>query len=803
MDRRVVKVLAPLLWATVAGCLVGALAGWGLAQALHLPQVDQLASHRPASSTRVYANDHSQVASFALEQRVELNPDQIPNNLKLAIVASEDANFYEHGGIDPHAIVRAVVFSVVDRKMGSRGGASTLTQQLALNLFLKRERTLSRKIKEALLAIDIEKRFSKDQILTFYANQIFLGHGAYGVEAASRLYFDRHAGELTLAQAAMLAGIIPSANNRFDPIRRPDAALERRARVLERMLELGFVDRPSFDAAMAEPLGAALHRQSAGTGAYLLEMVRQEIESRYSTESLYTKGLQVDLTMDPTLQQTAEEALREGLVALDMKLGFRPASNVLENGSSDDPEAYEDPWWRQRPPSAGGMTRAVVTTVDPAVATLRIGRRRATLSAGGAKWTGRDSLTRLVKRGDLVLVRLPDPLPPSEDEVVEVELLQEPSIEGAMIAMDSDSGAILALVGGFDFDRSEFNRATQAMRQCGSAFKPFVYLTAFEQGYTPADTLFDAPFLLPDSRGELTYCPKNYHNQYYGITTLRRALELSFNASAVKLQQLVGGEAVVEVARKFGITTPLHPYPSMALGSLETRLVDLVRAYAAVANQGEVPTPHFITEVRDRDGRMMDRVFPRTERVTSAPVSYLLLQVLRGVVQRGTGAAAAALPAPVAGKTGTTDDYTDAWFVGFSPRLTLGVWVGRDLKTPIGPRMTGAEAALPIWIRFMESYFANQGQMETGEDFPVPAGVVFSTVDWYSGRLAVPGCDKVVLEAFLDGTEPVEACGPSHHRLAELPWPFQVPSYSPRTGEPMPSPAAVAIADGRATGRLE
>lgn len=802
MERRVVKLLAPLLWAAVAGCLVGALAGWGVAQALHLPQVDQLATHRPATSTQVYANDRTQIASFALEQRVELSPDQIPDHLKLAIVASEDAKFYEHGGVDPRAIVRAVWFSVVDRRMGSRGGASTLTQQLALNLFLRRELTLSRKVKEALLAIDIEKRFSKDQILAMYANQIFLGHGAYGVEAASRLYFDRHANELTIAQAAMLAGIIPSANNRFDPIRRPDAVLERRNRVLERMLELGFVDRQAFDVAAAEPLGAALHRQAAGTGAYLLEMVRQEVESRYSTEALYTSGLQVDLTVDPALQQTAEEAIRDGLVALDMRLGFRAATNVVDDGSSRDPESYEDPWWRRQALQAGGMTRAVVTAVDPAVATLRIGRRKATLSASGAKWTGRDSLTRLVKRGDLVLVRLPDPLPPSEDGVLEVELLQEPSIEGALVAMDSGSGAILALVGGFDFDRNEFNRAVQALRQCGSAFKPFVYLTAFEQGYTPADTLFDAPFLLPDSRGKLTYCPKNYYNRYYGITTLRRALELSFNATAVKLQQLVGGDAVVETARKFGITSPLHPYPSMALGSLETRLVDLVRAYAGVANLGEVPTPYFIAEVRDRDGRLMDRVFPRTERVSPAPVSYLLAQVLRGVVQRGTGAAAAALPAPVAGKTGTTDDYTDAWFVGFSPRLTVGVWVGRDLKTPIGPRMTGAEAALPIWIRFMESYLATLSEEELDEDFPVPAGVVFSSVDWYSGRLAVPGCDKVVLEAFLDGTEPTEACRPSLHQLAEMPWPFQEPSYTPRMGEPMPSPAAVAIADGRVTGRL-
>ena len=312
-------------------------------------------------------------------------------------------------------------------------------------------------------------------------------------------------------------------------------------------------------------------------------------------------------------------------------------------------------------------------------------------------------------------------------------------------------------------------------------------------------TLFDAPFLLPDAVGELTYCPKNYYNKYYGIATLRRALELSFNATAVKLQQLVSGEAVVETARRFGISSDLHPYASLALGSIEVRLIDLVRAYAGIANLGEVVEPYFIAEIYDRDGKLKERAFPTTTRAAAAPVTYITSHVLRGVIQRGTGISARWLDANLAGKTGTTDDYTDAWFVGFSPRITVGVWVGHDLKTSIGKRMTGARAALPIWKQFMGVYLETLDEEARKEDFAVPAGTVFSTVDWYTGLRAVPDCPKVVLEAFLDGTEPTESCRAELHELHELPWPFQEPAYVPRPGEPMPTMEAIEFADGRLT----
>ena len=796
--RRVLKVV---FGAVAAGCFVGALTGWLVAQSLHVPQVDLLASFEPAATTRIYAADGNQVASFALEQRVVLRPEEIPEHFKKAVVAAEDSEFYSHGGVDPKAVLRAAWYSLIDWDIGSRGGASTLTQQLALNLFLRRERTLTRKAKEALLALDIEKRFSKDQIITMYANQIFLGHGAYGVEAASELYFEKPASDLSLAEAALLAGIIPSANNRYNPIKKPENALKRRNHVLDRMLELGFIDQAACDEAKAEPLGVAIHREKAQSGAYFLEMVRKDVESRYGTDALYTSGLQVHLTMDPELQKLAEKSVRDGLVNLEMTyIGYRRPPNVVAEGRAESAEVYEDSSWRQLDLFPGEMVKAVVVEVGSRTAELRIGTRTASLGLDAAKWTRASSLKRIVKPGDLILVRLPDPLPEDPEAVLEVALLQEPEIEGALVAMDNRTGAILAMVGGFDFERSEFNRAVQSVLQCGSAFKPFVYLTAFEHGFTPADTLFDAPFLLPDSSGELNYCPKNYYDTYYGITTLRRALELSYNATAVKLQQLAGSREVVETARNFGISTELHPYASLALGSLGVRLIDLVRAYAGIANLGEVPEPFYISEIYDRDGRLEDRFFPSSVRVMPAAVTYLGLSVLEGVIERGTGVSARNLPGHLAGKTGTTDMYSDAWFVGFSPSITVGVWVGRDRKAPIAKKMTGAMAAQPIWNNFMAAYLGGLSEEEREEDFPVPAGVVFSPVDLRTGQRAMPPCSyqtTVILEAFLDGTEPTKPCREELAEVIDLPWPFQHPFYDPKPGEPMPTIESIEVADGR------
>jgi len=799
VKERVIRLLTSVVWAAVIGCLAGGLIGWVTAQFLHVPQVDQLATFQPKATTRILASDESQIASFAFERRVVLKPEQIPDHLKLAIVAIEDAQFYEHGGVDPKAILRAVVGSLKERKFGAHGGASTLTQQLARNLFLSRERKITRKIKEMLLALDIEKRLTKDQIITMYANQIFFGHGAYGVEAASQMYFGKPARDITIAEAALLAGMIQNPNRLRNPFRNPEGTMARRNKVLSSMLGMGFIDSEAYREAFDAPLGAAMHREVHDSGAYLLEMARQEIESRYGTDALYTAGLTATLTMDPQLQTFAEEALRNGLIDLSMEIGFRDPPSVVDRDDGDGLTAWEDPSWSTLRLRPGAPVHALVMETKRRSAVVRIGEKQCTLSLEAAKWTGTSSLGRILSPGDRILVRLPDELPEDPEAVLSVTLLQEPEIDGALVAMDNRTGAVRALVGGFDFNRSEFNCAVQARRQCGSAFKPFVYMTAFQQGYTPADTLFDAPFLLADAVGELTYCPKNFYKKYYGVTTLRRAMEKSYNATAVKLQQLVGGDAVVEVARKFGISTPLYPYPSLALGSLEVRLIDLVQAYAGIANMGEVPEPYFISQVIDREGRPKDRFFARTERAMPAQVTYLMVHVLRGVMRPGgTGYSAARLEANLGGKTGTTDDYTNAWFIGFSPRMTVGVWIGNpQLQASIGDKMTGAVAAQPIWNTFMERYLETLDEAARAEDFPVPPGVVFSPVERRTGLRAVPGCGSVVLEAFLDGTEPVESCDPELLSILDLPWPFQQPFYTPRTTEPMPTLESIAAADER------
>jgi len=793
-----VRLVTPVVWAAAAGCLCGAAAGWAAARLLHTPQLDQLEAHRPALTTRLYSADDQQIASFARERRIELRSHEIPDYLKLAIVAIEDAGFYDHGGVQPKAILRAALTDIPRLLSGHRPhGGSTVTQQLALNLFLTRDYTIARKIREALLAIDMEKRHSKDQILTMYSNIVPLGHGAYGAEAASRLYFGISASDLSLAQCALLAGMIQSPNNLHDPIGNPDGALRRRDRVLDRMLALGFIGADAHRQATQQPIEASLHRRRLSYGAHFVESVRRQIARSFGDDALYTSGLEIRTTLDPELQLAAERAVREGLVDLDMRLGYRRPLNVVEQGLAASAEDYTDQTWHRMELHPGDMVHAVVDSVSGGDAQLHIGARTATLPMAAAAWTRARALTDALRPGDRVLVRLPDPLPEGGSNL-QVELLQEPGIEAALLALDNRTGEVLAMVGGFDFSRSQYNCATQAARQCGSAFKPFVLLTAFQQGYTPADTLFDAPFLLPDATGRPRHCPRNYNPEYYGITTLRRALEFSYNATAVKLQHLVGGEQVIDTARRFGITSALEPYASLALGSFEVHLLDLVRAYAGIANLGELPTPFLVREIRDRNGYVLERTEPRLERALPAPVAYLAVHVMRGVIERGSGSSAASLGASLAGKTGTTDDHTDAWFVGFSPRITVGVWVGhRDGREPIGPGMSGSVAALPIWQRFMSEYLDSLDEANRAEDFQAPAGVVFAPVDWRTGLRATPECNDVILDAFLDGTEPLETYDPALHRAMDEPWPFQQPFYQARPGEPMPSPEAIRVADQR------
>ena len=784
-------VLRWLVVGILVGIALGAVTGLVLSRFVQLPAVEALTTYRPSAATQVLADDGSVIATFANERRIPLPPDQIPQLFKNAVVAAEDADFYHHLGVDPRGMARAALRNLFRLRWSQ--GASTLTQQLARTLFLTPEKKLIRKLKEMLLAVEIEQRFSKDQILTLYVNQVYFGHGVYGVEAASRFFFGKPATQLTLPEAAMLAGIIQR-NIQQSPLRYPDRALGRRNYVLKRMLEEHMIDRAAYQSALAAPLDAKAHYDRNPTAAYFVEEVRRSVEDTYGTREILEGGLTVKTTVDPALQTAAEDALREGLVALQRRLGWPGARvNVLAESNESIDRWTHDSWpflhWTK-----GELAYALVEKVSPHEATLRIARRTVQLPLAGAAWTGRSTLTRLIRRGDVVLVRLED-VPAAADQPVTVGLEPEPTMEGALVAVDNRTGAVLALVGGFDFDRSQWDRAIQAKRQCGSAFKPFVYTAAFERGFSPADTIFDGPVLLPDDSGQPTYCPLNYYRRYFGIVTLRYAVEHSLNASAVKLQQMVTGPAVIDVARSLGIRDELHPYPTLALGAFELPLLDLTAAYAGIANRGQFAEPYTIAEVRDSDGKVLRTHRLQVRQAVPEAAAYLMTSVMEGVIQRGTGVAARDLPAHLAGKTGTTDSFTDAWFIGYSPRITCGVWVGRDVKEPLGRGMSGAEAALPTWIRFMKSYLDRQSERVRQEDFPVPAGVVMVPADARSGLRSTPQCgnDDVILEAVPEGHEPPD-CTATELAILSLPWEQQLSYYAYKPGEPSTTPEAMAAA---------
>ncbi|MCU0293435.1 MAG: PBP1A family penicillin-binding protein, partial [Thermoanaerobaculaceae bacterium] len=719
-----------------------------------------------------------------------------PQVLRDAVIAVEDANFYQHTGVDPRGILRAAIMNVFNRRWSQ--GASTITQQLTRSVgILSREKKLVRKVKEMLLAIEIEQRLSKDQIFTLYANQVNFGHGNYGVEAASRFFYGKPASRLTLPEAALLAGL-PQQPTRLSPIDFPARALARRNHVLDRMLGEKKIDRAAHDLAMKAPLGAAAHYDRVPASAYFVEEVRRAVEEQFGTRQMLEGGLTIETTLDFQLQNAAEGSVREGLVALQHRQGWPGARrNVLADGEQDL-ELWHDASWPFLRWKARELVYALVTNVEAERADLRIAGRAARLDLEGVRWTGRTNMTRLTRRGDVVLVRLGDSVAPSGD--LRVTLEPEPRIEGALLTLDNRSGAVLALVGGFDYNRSEWDRAWQSSRQCGSAFKPFVYLAAFERGFSPADTIYDGPVLLPDEKGELTYCPVNYYRRYDGIVTLRYAVEHSLNASAVKLQQMVSGEAVIDVARRLGVTERLAPYPTMALGSFELSVRELAAAYAGIVNHGQVPTPYFIARVKDAEGKIIFEAKPRVKQALREDVAYLMTHVMEGVVQRGTAAKALELGVHLAGKTGTTDRYTDAWFIGSHPRITCAVWIGRDMKQPIGNKMTGAEAALPTWINFMREWLATQPESVRLEEFMPPSGVTMLPVDRHTGLRATSACgENAILEAVPEGKEPGE-CSGHWHDVAAMGWLSQLRFYTYKPGELPTTEASIAAAAAKIAG---
>jgi len=686
--------------------LIGASAGLLLVYSTDLPQVEQLEHYRPSSITELYDDQGRVVGSFALQRRVVSNYGDFPALLREALISIEDKDFYSHWGINVWRIAGA---AYRDIESGGRvQGASTLTMQLARNLFLSPDRSFRRKIEEALLAIQIERRFTKQQIFTLYANQIFLGHGAYGFEAASEYYFSKPARDLTLEEAALLAGL-PKAPGQYSPILHPDRALKRRNLVINAMLEDGKITANQANDARGQPLGLKLQHDPNSLAPYFVEEVRRYLENRYGTDQVHEGGLRVYTSLDTELERAANHAVLDGLAAYERRHGWKGhLENVLREGQSLT--GYEHPDWEEEP-ELGGYVHALVTSLVAHGAIVKFGRYAATLTEADGAWTGH-KLEDILRAGDLVYVKISSF---TSETKAHVSLEQDSGAQGALIAIDNASGSIKAMVGGRDFEESKFNRATQALRQVGSSFKPYVYTAAIDQGARPDDTILDSPITFETASGP--YVPHNYDEKFEGTITLRRALAQSRNIPALKLASTIGIRTVIDYAHRFGITSNLPAYLPVALGAAEVTLFEQTSAFSVFPNDGVRVTPRYITKVTDYEGRVLEEDFPDVRDVIAARTARIMTSMLREVVLHGTGIAAASLNRPLGGKTGTTNDFTDAWFVGFSPSMTAGVWMGYDEKKSLGAKETGAHAALPIWIEFMKVALAGR---EPGDFQPLP-----------------------------------------------------------------------------------
>ncbi|MBM3778950.1 MAG: PBP1A family penicillin-binding protein [Acidimicrobiia bacterium] len=745
--------LGVLVLAFSATAAAGMATGVFFVYADDLPEITALDDYRPNTITRLLAIDGRVIGDFATERRVVVAHDEIAPVLRQAIVAVEDGGFDQHVGF---SIPRIIVTAVDDVLTGRRYGASTLTQQLARDVFLQQYRRngifersglrgIERKIKEAIVAVQLEKRYTKDEIFTFYANQIYFGHGAYGVEAAARMYFRKPARDVAVEEAAVLAAVIQSPS-RISPFVNPDRALGRRNYVLDRMREEAFLSAEEAAGAKARPLVVADGPSTdLSIAPYFVEEIRKGLEQDFGAQAIYQAGLTVRTTLDADLQVIANAALDQGLRRLDKRhRGYqRPARNLIDEGIR--PEKWSDPRW-SRPIAPGDIVPAVVVQADTrqqnrGAAVVRIGATEVLLPPKAFAWTRRTASADLFRPGDVIEVQVVEL---AEGTPSALLLEQPPAADGALLAIDNRTGEIRAMVGGFSFARSKFNRATQARRQMGSGFKPVVYASAIDYGFTPATLLLDEPMSYPAGPDQPPYEPMNYDQEFEGPVTLRHALEQSRNIPAVTAMLETGPDNVLDYARRLGLsfaeTTP--PYLSLALGSAEATLLELTSAYAAFANQGIRMSPTAVRSVVDREGIVLQDARPEPHEAIGADTAFVMTSLLRGVVARGTATAARALQWPLAGKTGTTDDYSDAWFIGFDPDISVGVWIGYDEKKPLGRRETGASAALPVWMAFFEGYIDLRGNRDAPPRFEAPGNIVFATLE--SG----------ITEAFINGTQP-------------------------------------------------
>lgn len=749
---------------------------------IELPEINQLSKYEPPVTTRFYAGDGQLLMEYANEKRIFVPENKIPDNLKKAFIAAEDQRFYKHGGVDYMGIGRAIVVNAKNIGKGRRPtGASTITQQVAKNFLLSSELSYSRKLKEILLAMRIERAFNKQHILELYLNEIYLGNRAYGVAAASLNYFNKSLDELTLDEMAYLAAL-PKGPNNYNPKTKYEAAISRRNWVIDRMVIEGYATEEEAALAKEKPLEVVMRSDEFVKDAdYFSEEVRRAIKADFGEEALYEGGLLVRTTLDPKLQSIATRVFRENIKEYDKRHGYRgPLVNLNIEGEykEDFEKVYIQPGtdknWVKAIVLSSDKNAAQIETVkgekgEIPLALLKWAKPRLQKQSVGAEPT---NVANVLKPGDVILVEKADAKVIESKKLKEnsYELRQVPDAEGGMIVMDPHTGKVLAMVGGYDFRKSQFNRATQARRQTGSAFKPVVYLSALENGYSPTDLILDAPFILDQGPGLPKWKPVNYSKKFYGLMTLRQGLEKSRNLMTVRLAHDVGMDKVSETARILGVNDNLPKLLSMSLGAGDTKLIDISTAYATMVNSGKKIKPYFIERVQDRNGKTIFKQDKREceecyqeiwdeqnipditdmrEQIIDPLSAYQMTYILEGVAKRGTGARLRAINRNLAGKTGTTNDNKDAWFIGFSPDLIVGIYLGFDEPRTLGRSETGAVTALPVFLNFMKEALHGQPDIP----FRAPSGIKFVRINYNTGKPATPYDKVVILEALKPDTD--------------------------------------------------
>jgi penicillin-binding protein 1A len=763
-----------LLWSFLLGFIVailGAASGVGVYFYISrdLPQIRSLTQYHPPIITTVYSDDERKIAEFFTERRIVKPLEEMPPALINAFIAAEDSRFYKHKGIDFYSIIRAF-FKNLEAGTIVQGG-STITQQVTKSFLLTPERSYTRKLKEAILAYRIDRAFNKEEILFLYLNQIYLGHGAYGVEAASENYFGKPARDLNLAECAILAGL-PQAPSKYSPFRYPERAKQRQIYVLNRMVDEGFISNIQATEAINTAVEIKPRRNwYIEEIPYYTEQVRRYVEEKYGREVLYTQGLSIYTAANIEMQIIAREEVEKGLYELDKRQGFRGplkklAPEEIEAFSREIQSGLDD-----HPLEAGQIVKGVVIKVDDKTktVTVRIGNSSGQIAIEDMEWARKpdpevayyEAKVKLpgeaLAAGDVILVKAREKT--KDSDLWQLALEQEPVAQAALLCLEAETGFVKAMVGGRDFRDSQFNRAFQSRRQPGSAFKPIIYAAALDKQfdepdrfYTPASVIIDSPIVFEDEERDFTWKPKNYKERFFGPTLMRDALAKSRNVVTIKILHDIGIDYAIEYARKLGINSELAKDLSIALGSSGVSLLELTKAYSVFTNQGYLVEPVFITKIVDRDGNVLEEMKPERIKVIEKTTAYLMTHMLEGVVKYGTGWRIKSLNRPVAGKTGTTNNLFDAWFMGYTPQYITGTWVGFDDEAPLGKSETGSRAASPIWLGFMQRVLEDQPP----KIFEVPEGIVFTKIDAETGLLPIPESKETVFVSFKEGTEPTE-----------------------------------------------